>query len=399
MLGLLLARAGVDVLVLEKHADFLRDFRGDTLHPSTMELMAQMGLVERVFQLPHSKVTTGTMRADGREVRMVNFDGLRTPYPYIVLVPQWDFLELLTSEARRYPNFHLLMQAKAYDLIWSDGRVVGVRYRTTGHDGPDQDHEVRAVLTVAADGRDSDLRAAAGLRPKSDAVPIDVLWFRISRRPEDPEGMSVLVGQGCLAVFINRFSYWQVGFVVFKGTDEELRAAGLEAFRRTIADLAPEFADRVGEITDWEQVKKLSVRSNRLTRWYRPGFLCIGDSAHAMSPVGGVGINLAIQDAVVAANVLAEGLLAGRVRERDLRAIQRRRAIPVRIIQVFQRVLQNRVQAPALRGEMGRLPTGFSRVLKAPGIRLLPAHLIAIGVRRVRISDRLQELSRAHAVP
>ncbi|MEQ4208231.1 FAD-dependent oxidoreductase [Actinopolymorpha sp. B9G3] len=405
MLGLLLARAGVDVVVLEKHADFLRDFRGDTLHPSTLELMDQLGLAEKVHALPHSKVSTATVRAGGEEAQVVDLTQLRTPFPYIMFVPQWDFLDLITAEARRYPHFRLLMEAEVEGLLEAGGRVMGVRYRVAdgGH------HEVRAELTVAADGRDSTLRAAAGLRPKDNSAPLDVLWFRISRREDDPEGLSVRIGAGEFVVLLNRFTYWQVGYLILKGTQERVRAAGLEAFRRSLARLVPEVADRVGELADWDQVKTLSIRSNRLPRWYRPGLLCIGDAAHAMTPVAGVGINLAIQDAVVAANVLVEPLRYGRVSVHHLRSVQRRRAIPVRIVQAFQSAIQNRLQTPVLRagtaqdgatrdrtaqeGGTVRMPRALALAGRIPVLRRIPARLVGKGVWRVRLSRRLEALS------
>jgi 2-polyprenyl-6-methoxyphenol hydroxylase-like FAD-dependent oxidoreductase len=312
-----------------------------------------------------------------------------------MFVPQWDFLDLITAEAARYPHFRLVMQAEAEGLLEAHGRVMGVRYRAA--DG--SRHEVRAELTVAADGRDSTLRAAAGLRPKDNSAPLDVLWFRITRRSDDPEGLSVRIGAREFVVLINRFTYWQVGYLILKGTRERVQAAGLEAFRRSLARLVPEIADRVGELADWDQVKTLSIRSNRLPQWYRPGLLCIGDAAHAMTPVAGVGINLAIQDAVVAANVLVEPLRYGRVNVRHLRAVQRRRTIPVRVVQAFQSAIQDRLQAPILRGEADqdgpavRMPRALALAGRIPVLRRIPARLVGKGVWRVRLSRRLEALS------
>ncbi|MGH3488446.1 MAG: FAD-dependent monooxygenase, partial [Actinopolymorphaceae bacterium] len=276
------------------------------------------------------------------------------------------------------------------------GRVMGVRYRTA--DGAHA--EARAELTVAADGRDSTVRAAAGLHPLDNSAPLDVWWFRISRRPDDPEGLSVRIGAGEFVVLLNRVTYWQVGYLILKGTQDQVRGRGLEAFRRSLAGLVPEVADRVGEVTDWEEVKTLSIRSNRLTRWYRPGLLCIGDAAHAMTPVAGVGINLAVQDAVVAANVLAAPLRYGRVTERQLRSVQRRRAMPVRIIQAFQSAIQDRLQTPVLRGETAAshgevvgLPRALALVGQIPLLRRIPVRLIGKGVCRVRLSRRLEALT------
>jgi 2-polyprenyl-6-methoxyphenol hydroxylase-like FAD-dependent oxidoreductase len=374
----------VEVLVLEKHKDFLRDFRGDTLHPSTLELMDQIGLAEKVLQLPHSTVSSVSINTATDQVVLAEFGRLRSRFPYVALVPQWDFLNLLTAEAHRYPRFRLLMETEAEELITEDGSIRGVRYRA--RDGV---HVVLARLTVAADGRWSRLRDAAGLIPKENSAPIDVFWFPISRRLDDPDNLSVRMGGGHLVVLINRFSYWQVGYLVLRGTQDQIRAAGLDAFKASLAVLVPELAGRLDEIRDWSQLRPLEVHSNRLPKWYRPGFLCIGDAAHAMSPIGGVGINVAIQDAVVAANVLLEPLTEDALTTGHLRSIQHQRELPVRITQAFQQLVQNRLQRPALEGKLDRLPPVL-KLLSLPPLRWIPARLIGLGIRRPRISPRLQ---------
>ena len=381
MLGLLLARRGVDVLVLEKHADFLRDFRGDTIHPSTMEIMDELGLADPLLNLPHTKTSRLRFRTPRGSATLADFGHLKTRFPYLAFMPQWDFLDFVTDEARRYPNFELEMNAEVRELVEEGGLVRGVRYET-----PDGTREARALLTVAADGRDSRLREQAGLRVVGTAPPIDVLWFRISRRKGDPEEPTGYIGGGRFVVLINRGDYWQVGYVLPKGADRRIRAAGLESFRRSVGEAVPEVADRTDEIQDWGQVKLLSVQVNRLRRWFRPGLLCIGDAAHAMSPVGGVGINLAIQDAVAAANVLAEPLRAGRVELRHLRAVQRRRELPIRILQGLQSLAHRRIVAPAVGG--GGLPSPPPPVRALLGLRIvrnLPAQIIGFGIWPVHV--------------
>ena len=381
MLGLLLARRGVDVLVLEKHADFLRDFRGDTIHPSTMEIMDELGLADPLLNLPHTKTSRLRFRTPRGSATLADFGHLKTRFPYLAFMPQWDFLDFVTDEARRYPNFELEMNAEVRELVEEGGLVRGVRYET-----PDGTREARALLTVAADGRDSRLREQAGLRVVGTAPPIDVLWFRISRRKGDPEEPTGYIGGGRFVVLINRGDYWQVGYVLPKGADRRIRAAGLESFRRSVGEAVPEVADRTDEIQDWGQVKLLSVQVNRLRRWFRPGLLCIGDAAHAMSPVGGVGINLAIQDAVAAANVLAEPLRVGRVELRHLRAVQRRRELPIRILQGLQSLAHRRIVAPAVGG--GGLPSPPPPVRALLGLRIvrnLPAQIIGFGIWPVHV--------------
>src|SRR5918998_3456711 len=376
MLGLLLARKGVDVLVLEKHGDFLRDFRGDTIHPSTMEIMDELGLADRLLLLPHTKASQLRFRTPRGAATLADFGRLRTRFPYLAFIPQWDFLDFVTDEADRYPNFRLEMNAEVRELVKEDGVVRGVRY-----EAPDGAHEVRATLTVAADGRDSQVREQAGLEVVDTAPPIDVLWFRLSRRAGDPEEPTGYIGGGRFVVLINRGDYWQVGYVVPKGADQRIRAEGLGSFRRSVGEAVAKLAERTGEVQEWGQVKLLSVQVKRLKRWYRPGLLCIGDAAHAMSPVGGVGINLAIQDAVAAANTLADPLLEGRVESRHLRAVQRRRDLPIRVIQGLQSLAHRRIVAPAVGG--GGIPSPPPPVRALLGLRVvrhLPAPDIGVWI-------------------
>jgi 2-polyprenyl-6-methoxyphenol hydroxylase-like FAD-dependent oxidoreductase len=376
MLGLLLARQGVEVLVLEKHGDFLRDFRGDTIHPSTMEIMDELGLAEGLIRLPHTSASRLRFRTPRGSATLADFRRLKTRFPYLAFMPQWDFLDFVTDEARRYPNFELEMRAEVRGLVEEDGVVRGVRYET-----PDGTREVRADLTVAADGRDSRVREQAGLEVVGTAPPIDVLWFRLSRREDDPEEPTGYIDAGRFVVLINRGDYWQVGYVLPKGAFPRIRASGLESFWRSVGEAVPEVADRTGEVEGWDQVKLLSVEVNRLKRWYRPGLLCIGDAAHAMSPVGGVGINLAIQDAVAAANALAEPLRAGKVEQRHLRAVQLRREVPIRVLQGLQSLAHRRIVAPAVGG--GGLPSPPPPVRALLGLRVvrdLPARIIGFGI-------------------
>jgi 2-polyprenyl-6-methoxyphenol hydroxylase-like FAD-dependent oxidoreductase len=376
MLGLMLAREGVDVLVLEKHADFLRDFRGDTIHPSTMEIMDELGLAEGLLDLEHTKAPRIEARLPGGTVTVADLRRLKTRYPYITFMPQWDFLDYVTTEAKRYPYFRLEMKAEAKELMLEDGIVRGVRYET-----PEGPREARALLTVAADGRSSPFREQASLKLVRTSPPIDVLWFRLSRRDGDPKDTFGYAGGGRFMVVINRGEYWQIAYVIRKGGYQSVRADGLTAFRKSVGDTIPDLADRTGELRDWEAVKLLSVQADRLRRWYRPGLLCIGDAAHAMSPVGGVGINLAIADAVAAVNALAGPLGAGRVRSRDLAAVQLRRELPTRAIQAFQSVAQRRVVSSAL-GPDGApsIPAPARALLSLRPVRDLPARIIAFGI-------------------
>jgi len=386
VLALLLARQGVDVMLLEAHKDFDRDFRGDTVHPSTLEILDEIGLAGRLHQLRHVKVFAPTLRAVGGSFTPFDLRRLKTRFPYIMLMHQPIFLEFLAEEAAKYPNFRLLMQANVLELIEEGSEVRGVRYQS-----PHGWHEVRASLTVGADGRFSRVRQQAGFVPIKTSPPMDVLWFRLPRLPEDPQvtgGAAGGVSRGHIFVVLDRFDYWQAGYIIAKGHYQEVRAAGLEALRRSILEIDPRFAKHVEHLTDWHQFSLLSVEASRCPRWYKPGLLLIGDAAHVMSPVGGVGINYAIQDAVVAANVLAGPLKTGRVQLSDLAEVQRQREWPTRIIQAIQSFLQKRVIANVLRSqETIRVPRYVRLLFRIPLVRDLPARLIAFGVRRVHVQS------------
>jgi 2-polyprenyl-6-methoxyphenol hydroxylase-like FAD-dependent oxidoreductase len=389
VLALLLARAGVGVTLLEAHPDFDREFRGDTLHPSVMEIMDQLGLADRLLELPHTEARSFTLQTVSGPFTPVDLSRLNTKFPYITLMPQTSFLEFITGEAKRYPNFRLVMEARVRELIEEDGVIRGVRYES--EDGP---HEVRAVLTVGADGRGSRVRRLAGFEPVKTSPPMDVLWFKLPREEGDPEGLIGRFGRGHIAVMLDRQDYWQAGYVIPKGTYPELRREGIESLRRGFAELIPEYADRIEHLEDWKQASLLSVESSICPRWYRPGLLLIGDAAHVMSPVAGVGINYAIQDAVVAANVLSGPLKEsqGRLVDLDtkyLAAVQRRRELPTRLIQRFQALIQQRVLAPTLRSNEPFAPPLFLRLLlRAPILRNIPSRIIAFGLWRVRVRQR-----------
>ncbi|RKH82919.1 FAD-dependent oxidoreductase [Corallococcus sp. AB045] len=379
MLGLLLARAGVEVAVLEKHADFLRDFRGDTLHPSTLELVHELGWLDELLALPHSKILDLRFQVGAHEVTVGDFRHLPTHARYLAFMPQWDLLDFLARKAAMYPTFQLLRRTEVTDLVRDQGQVVGVRART-----PAGTLEVRASLVVAADGRKSTLRQQSGLEVQNLGAPMDVLWFRVTRRPDDPSPPLGHFERGALFLLINRGDQWQCGRVIPKGGIASVQARGLESFRAELVKQAPFLADRAGEIRSWDDVKLLTVRVDRLRTWYQPGLLCIGDAAHAMSPVGGVGINLAVQDAVATANLLAGPLLARRVTTEDLRRVQQRRELPTRLTQRAQVLIQNRVVDPALRKRAfrnGRLPLSLRLVKRIPALRRIPARLIGLGVR------------------
>lgn len=378
MLGLLLARAGVSVLVLEKHADFLRDFRGDTIHPSTLELMHELGLLEELLRLPHQELPRLVAQVGDTALPVADFTHLRTRCKFIALMPQWDFLDFLARHAAGYAAFRLEMRAEATGLVEEAGRVIGVR--GSAATGP---FEVHADLVVAADGRSSILRERAGLHVEDLGAPMDVLWFRLSRSPGDPEATMGRFDVGRIFVLINRGPYWQCGYVIPKDGAGEVRRRGLEAFRGSVAALVPFAADRIVEIRDWDDVKLLTVKVDRLRQWYRPGLLCIGDAAHAMSPVGGVGINLAIQDAVAAANRLWMPLREGRLTTEHLRLVQRRREWPTRVTQWLQLQAQRRLISPTLGRQNGRLaPPRLLTVLGRHGLLgRLPARLVGVGIR------------------
>ena len=342
MLGFLLARAGVDVIVLEKHADFLRDFRGDTVHPSTLELMHELGLLQEFLKRPHQEVSQLRAQIGTKEFIGADFSNLRTHCKFIVLMPQWDFLNFLAEQAKRYRAFHLRMQAEVTGLIEDGGRIGGVQAKTTAGE-----LEIKADLVVGADGRSSVVRERSGLQVDDLGAPMDVLWMRISRGPHDP-GSMLRLDRGKLLVMLDRGNYWQVGLVIRKGGIGEMKDKGMEALRAGILEVAPFVQDRINELRSWDDVKLLTVKVDRLRQWWRPGLLCIGDAAHAMSPIGGVGINLAIQDAVAAANILAAPLQRGTLTTDNLAAVQRRRALPTRVTQGVQVTIQNRVIAPVL---------------------------------------------------
>lgn len=382
VLALLLARQGISVLLLEAHGDFEREFRGDTIHPSVMEIMGEIGLADRLLEMRHTKIRSLTIQTDDGPVTIADFGRLKTDYPFITFMPQARFLEFITAEASRFSHFRLVMGAHVRELIDDeDGAIGGVRY--LGRDGW---YEARALVTVGADGRFSRIRQVAGLEPIATSPPMEVLWFRLPRRPDDPEGAIGVFRPGRILIFLDRSDQWQVGYVFPKGGYQKLRAGGVEALRGSIADLVPQFADRVEVLKEWTQVSLLSVESNRLPCWYRPGLLLIGDAAHVMSPVGGVGINYAIQDAVVAANVLGGPLKAGRVSLKSLAMVQRQREWPTRVIQAFQNLIQRRIVSGALGAtQRFRLPMVLRLMLSLPILRNLPGRLIGLGVWRVHV--------------
>jgi 2-polyprenyl-6-methoxyphenol hydroxylase-like FAD-dependent oxidoreductase len=377
MLGLLLARAGVDVVVLEKHADFLRDFRGDTVHPSTLEIMHELGLLDEFLKLPHQKVSRLSFQIGDERLAMVDFSHVPTRCKFVALMPQWDFLNFLAAHAQRYPNFHLHMKAGATDLIAPDGVVTGVRAKT-----PDGELNIGADLVIGCDGRHSTVRECAGLAVEDIGAPIDVLWFSISRRESDGDEVFGHLEAGQMMVMLNRGDYWQCAYVIPKGGIEKVRGEGIAAFRERVLALSPFLRERIGEIRSFDDVRLLTVAIDRLREWHRPGLLCIGDAAHAMSPVGGVGINLAIQDAVAAANILAEPLRQGAVTRDNLAAVQRRREFPVRVIQRIQVLIQNRLLSPALASaERLKPPWPLRLIASVPLLRGIPARVLGVGVR------------------
>jgi 2-polyprenyl-6-methoxyphenol hydroxylase-like FAD-dependent oxidoreductase len=386
MLGLLLARRGVRVALLEMHKDFDREFRGDTIHPSVMEILDQIGLADKLLEIPHTKVSGPTLKFANGTITPFDLGRLKTRFPYILLAPQARFLEFIIGEAARYPQFKLVMHANVNQLIEENGTVRGVRYA-----GTEGTQEVRAELTVGADGRFSQIRRLAGFEPVKTSPPMDVLWFRLPKLPSDPEirgGAFGGIGLGRILVLLERTDYWQAGLVFPKGHYQELRAQGVEAVRRQIAEIEPQFAKHAESLTDWQQLSLLSVESSRCPLWHKPGLLLIGDAAHVMSPVGGVGINYAIQDAVVAANVLTVPLLAGKVGDADLAEVQRQREWPTRTIQAFQSFLQRRLIASVLQS-LGaiNIPWQLRLLTRLPVIRDLPPRMIAFGPKRVRLKN------------
>jgi 2-polyprenyl-6-methoxyphenol hydroxylase-like FAD-dependent oxidoreductase len=389
MLALLLARQGVPVTLLEQHKDFDRDFRGDTIHPSTLELLDQIGLAEPLHDLSHSKIYGPTLRIANSSFSPVDFRRLKTRFPYILLVQQARFLDFLAAEASKYPKCHIKMGANVGQLIDESGQIQGVRY--LANDGM---HAVRASLTVGADGRFSKVRHLAGLRPVSTSAPMDILWLRLPHIAGDlPEAENRVLGgfgAGRVLVVFDRGEYWQVGFVFPKGHYQDLKAAGIDAFRRSIVEIEPSFAKHVNTIADWHQCSLLSVESSRCPRWYKPGLLLIGDAAHVMSPIGGVGINYAIQDAVEATNLLAAPLKSGKLQVSDLARLQRKREWPIKVIQSAQSAVQKRVLANVLQSQTPdafKIPWGVRAFFATPVIRDIPARVLAFGVTRVRLHD------------
>ncbi|MBI1359932.1 MAG: FAD-dependent oxidoreductase [Alphaproteobacteria bacterium] len=378
MLGFLLARAGIDVTVLEKHADFLRDFRGDTVHPSTLQLFHELGLLDAFLKLPHEEAPTLAGRIGGDVYRIADFTRLPTRCKYIALVPQWDLLDFLKEHGAQYPSFNVHMLTEATDLVEEDGRVAGVRAKT-----PDGEIEVRAALTVGCDGRSSTLRARAGFKVKDLGAPLDVLWFRLPTRKGEDQTMGTFAA-GAILVQIFRGDYWQCAYVIAKGSADKVRAEGLPSFRERVSRVAPELSDRVDTLTDWDkQIKLLTVSVDRLQQWWKPGLICIGDAAHAMSPIGGVGINLAVQDAVAAANILCEPLSAGVTPEpRYLQRIQKRRMWPTVATQFIQVGVQNGVIGPALKsGKPLHAPFPIRLLGAFPVLQGFPARVVGLGVR------------------
>jgi 2-polyprenyl-6-methoxyphenol hydroxylase-like FAD-dependent oxidoreductase len=383
VLALLLARKGVAVTLLEAHNDFDREFRGDTLHPSVLEIIDQLGLADRLLEIPHTRLYEQAIETPQGRLVIGDFRRLKTRFPFIAMMPQSRFLEFITAEAARYPAFRLVMGARVEELIEEGGAVRGVRYRKG-----DGFHELRATLTVAADGRFSRVRKLAGLQPNQSAPALDVVWFKLPRRAGDPDQTLGRVSQGRVMVLINRLDYWQGGFVIAKGDFQRMREAGLPALRDSIAAALPEVADRVETLRSWNQISLLSVEAGRLPEWYRRGLLLIGDAAHTMSPIGGFGINMAIQDAVEAANVLTEPLRAGHVELEDLRAVQRKREWPTKFIQGYQAKRQRRMMRGLLdTSKPFKIPLIMRVLIRVPYVRDLPARLTAFGVGRARIRN------------
>ncbi|MDT7729548.1 MAG: hypothetical protein QOI21_6124 [Actinomycetota bacterium] len=385
VLGLLLARAGIEVTVLEKHNDFLRDFRGDTVHPTTIQLLDELGLGEKFAALPQSRIATiGLPRADDEQLVLGDLGRLKVRYPYIAMVPQWDLLDLLATAAKEEPTFTLRMNTEVTGLLRESGRVAGVEYRTA--DG--EEGELRADLTVACDGRWSIARRLANLKPKEYDVPFDAWWFRLPREEGDPSSITPQMRDKRFAVALPRRDYFQIAYLAAKGDDAQLRAAGVGKFREGITALCPWFGDRVGKLESMDDVKHLDVRLNRLHRWHADGLLCIGDAAHAMSPIGGVGINLAVQDAVATAHLLAGPLRRGRPTEKELAKVRTRRLLPTVLVQGIQRLLHRGVIGPVMRGERNGPPPVMVKLLQRfPAFSIVPAYLIGVGLRPEHAPD------------
>lgn len=376
MLGYLLAREGVPVTILEKHNDFFRDFRGDTVHPSTLEVLDELGLLEAFLKVPHQQVTSVGGTFGDFPFQAADFSRVPGPCKFVALMPQWDFLSFLSSKAKRYPSFDLRMQHEAVNLLRNNGRVFGVEART-----PEGTAQIHADLVVGCDGRHAVTRDAARLEVIESGVPIDALWFRISRKNSDPEQLFGNINYGKALILFNRGDYFQSGFIIRKGSFDEMKRHGLDSFRNAIVQIAPYLADRVHELQDWDQIKLLSVQINRLRQWHRPGLLCIGDAAHAMSPAGGVGINLAIQDAIATANLLARPLREKRVTEELLASVQERREFPTRVTQFFQVNAHKGFEYVFNHPGPLKAPWQLRAATRIPGLQHLTARLIGIGVR------------------
>ncbi len=377
MLGFLLARAGVHVVVLEKHADFFRDFRGDTVHPSTLELMYELGLLDKFLKLPHQEVETLSAQIGAEHLQFVDFRHLPTHCKFMALMPQWNFLNFLAEQGKRCKTFDLRMLADATDLIEENGRVVGLIAKT-----PDGALTIRADLVVGCDGRHSTVREKAGFKSEDYGAPMDVLWFRLSHKASDSADTFGHIEAGRLMVMLDRGDYWQCAYIIPKGGIERVKSEGLEAFRARVVEMSPFVSDRVGELKTWDEVKLLSVTVDRLQKWWRPGLICIGDAAHAMSPIGGVGINMAVQDAVAAANRLAAPLRAHKVTDEDLQAIQQRRTLPVEFTQWLQLTIQRRIISRVLASHERPKPPLFFKLFGVfPLLRRIPARLLGIGIR------------------
>ena len=384
MLGFLLARAGVKSVVLEKHGDFLRDFRGDTVHPSTLNVMDELGLLDEFLKLPHQEVSRFGAQFGEEHVQVADFSHLPVRCGFIAMMPQWDFLDFLAAQGKRYPAFTVLMQAEATALIEANGRVVGVRAMVEG-----KPQEIRADLVVGADGRHSTVRAGAGFEVKVLGAPMDVLWFRLTHKPADKAETMGRFDRGSILVMLDRGDYWQCAYVIAKGSAETLKAAGIEKFRAKIAGLMPFLADQVHELATVDDLKLLTVGVDRLEKWWKPGLLCIGDAAHTMSPIGGVGVNIAVQDAVAASNILAAPLKDGRLKDSDLEAVQAHRLWPVRATQAIQVFLQNRMIAPTLAGTRPLRPPWAARLLNAvPYLRRIPARVLGLGVQPEHVKTK-----------
>ncbi|MGN8547591.1 2-polyprenyl-6-methoxyphenol hydroxylase-like FAD-dependent oxidoreductase [Bradyrhizobium elkanii] len=376
MLGYLLGRAGVDVVVLEKHADFFRDFRGDTVHPSTLQVMDELGLIDGFLKLPHRDIQTLDGMFGGTSVRIADLRRLSVKYPFIAMMPQWDFLNFLRESGSRFPSLKVLMKAEATDLIRRGDAVAGVRANT-----PDGPVEIEADLTIGCDGRHSIVRERAGLDVEEIGAPMDVLWFRVGRRPDETENLFARVEHGKMMVTFDRGDYWQCAYVIAKGQYEAVKARGLPALLDDVLHLAPILKAGIADVKSFDDVKLLTVAINRLTRWTRPGLLCIGDAAHAMSPIGGVGVNLAVQDAVATANILAAKLVRGVPSEDELDAVRRRREFPVRVTQRMQVIAQNNIISAALKAGDQPVPLALRLITAMPWLQGLTARLVAVGVR------------------